>query len=132
MFKIDRTGAVVIVLSLACAAGATWANVRSAPAIKALTQQASTSEWEKHRQQNLAAVEKGSLLLARARTDIGAAKLSMPRDAAICLRARRMMDEKLVAAMGPGRDFAQELSDWHAENSAVDTFCAYSLHIGRH
>lgn len=86
--------------------------------------------WLEDRQRNMDLVERGSNTLQAARDVVAATNITIPRDAAICLEARRQIDYELMTSMVPGQEFGPQLSHWHDRTRAVGLFCDYALSIG--
>lgn len=91
---------------------------------------AQMDRFQAQRAAQIAAAEYGSELLRAAAVAVDETRIRIPRDAAICLTARRLADEAISNAMVPGKDFAAELDRWNAEATAMETFCAYAMRVG--
>ena len=86
--------------------------------------------WVTRRKKAWREAEAQAEVIGEARSSLRGQKITMQRDAAICLEARRMMDDNLRKAMQSKCGFATELEQWHAQEHGVRMFCAYALAVG--
>ena len=122
--------AAVIFTLTGCTATDPMVFKRTHPSAVETVSDASQEQWLARRQETLFEAEARVAVLVQARQELQGRKLSIQRDAAICLEARRLSDEALRAAMTSGGEFGGALAKWHAQARGVETFCAYALTVG--
>lgn len=85
--------------------------------------------WVTRREEAGRQAEAQAKVISLARQRLLGRPIKMQRQAAICLEARRMMDDNLREVMESSHDCSTALDEWHGQEHGVRTFCAYALEV---